>query len=405
MGKSRRLDGPAQRGRAALLCCADVNRDPALLAESRALVRALDAHPTLAMLTSSPEWADLEPRLNRLLGTVRHYDAPRPPTPPSDPERLKAVHWNVEHGNWYDQVERALLERPQLTGADLLLFNEIDLGMARAANRDVTADLAEALGLHGAWAPLFLETTVGRDDDPATAAGRANDEGLFGLAILSRWPFGEVRVLELPSPMEIQFDLERMYGRHIALIAEVLRPGAPFVAVSVHLEVHRTREHRAEQTRVLMRALAHESRPIVLAGDFNSHTFDRGRRWDPWLGALVLLGWQGRALERRLLYPDVGRARETLFDVLREANFEWQRFADRSPTLQVRFDRLDEARTVLRAAGPLGRRVLAWAERRGRLRLDWFAGRGWRDGRGATVRGVSGPGLASDHAPLVAEFR
>lgn len=375
------------------------------MAESRALVAALDAYPSLAVLTASPKWRELGPRLAKLLGTVRRHEPEHPPAPPSDPDRLKAVHWNVEHGNWYDQVEHTLLENPQVTGADLVLLNEIDFGMARAGNRDVTADLAAALGMYGVWAPLFLETTVGRDDDAVTAAGRTNEEGLFGLAILSRWPFGVVHVIELPSPMAVQFDSERMYGRHIALVAEVLRPGTPFVAVSVHLEVHRTRERRADQMRVLMRDLSYESRPIVLAGDFNSHTFDRGRRRDPWVGALVLLGWPGGALERRLLYPDSGKARETLFDVLRDANFEWQRFIDRAPTLQVRFDRLDEARAVLRAAGPLGRRVLAWAERRGRLRLDWFAGRGWRDGRGATVRGVNGPGLASDHAPIVAEFR
>jgi endonuclease/exonuclease/phosphatase (EEP) superfamily protein YafD len=48
--------------------------------------------------------------------------------------------------------------------------------------------------------------------------------------------------------------------------------------------------------------------------------------------------------------------------------------------------------------------VLDWAERRGSLRLDWFASRGWRDGSGRTVRGLDGPGRASDHAPLIAEF-
>jgi hypothetical protein len=52
-----------------------------------------------------------------------------------------------------------------------------------------------------------------------------------------------------------------------------------------------------------------------------------------------------------------------------------------------------------------GERVLAWAERRAALRLDWFAGRGWAGGHGITVQGVSGPGKASDHAPIVAEFR
>ena len=44
------------------------------------------------------------------------------------------------------------------------------------------------------------------------------------------------------------------------------------------------------------------------------------------------------------------------------------------------------------------------AERRGSLRLDWFAGRRWGGGRGITVTGLDGPGKASDHAPSTAEF-
>jgi len=365
------------------------------------LCRAVRAFPTLDALRASPQWSDLGPRIARVLSNVHRYQPPGPPSAPSAPDRLLAVHWNVEHGNWYDQVERALTTHPLLQAADLLLFNEIDLGMARAGNRDVTGDLARTLGFHGCWAPLFLETTAGRDDDPIVAAGRENEEGLFGLGILSRWPIGEVRIVELPSPERLQFDHERMIGRHVGLIVTIERPGAPFVAVSVHLEVHRTRRDRAAQMRALLPTLARETRPIVLAGDFNSHTFDRGRWWDPFVNAVVVLTSSNRAVLSRFLHPDRGPSHEPLFDALGDADFEWNRFNDRRPTLRVRFDRLDEARLALKFAAPL----IRWAERRGRLRLDWFAGRGWRDGRGATVAGLDGPGKASDHAPIVAEFR
>jgi hypothetical protein len=62
-------------------------------------------------------------------------------------------------------------------------------------------------------------------------------------------------------------------------------------------------------------------------------------------------------------------------------------------------------RALFGPAHGLAGRLLAHAERRARLRLDWFAGRGWHGGHGSTVPGLDGPGLASDHAPLVAEFR
>ncbi len=379
-------------------------RDPRAAAESAELVRRFIRYPTLAALKASAEWPELEPRLEHLLSAVRLHEPPLSPGPPHDPKLVHAVHWNIEHGNRYEQIEDALLHHPDLRDADLLTFNEIDVGMARAENRDVAADLAKSLGRFGVWAPMFLESTPGRDDDARLAAGRANEEAMFGIAILSRWPFGDVHLVRLPGPEAIQFDVERMFGRFVALVAEIRRPGGPFVAVSVHLEVHRTRAHRAEQMRVLTHALRNVRRPIILAGDFNSHTFDRGLWHSPLSGSSALLAWPGRALRRRLLRPDRGRFHEPLFDVLRGAGFEWEPFVDFRPTLQLRLDRVDEGRRWLRMLGSLTRPLLGWAERRGRLRLDWFTGRGWRDGRGLTVAGLDGPGRASDHAPIVAEF-
>jgi endonuclease/exonuclease/phosphatase family metal-dependent hydrolase len=313
-------------------------------------------------LRSAPEWPALEARLVRVLSTLRRYDPAQPPAPSDESGHVRAVHWNIEHGNWYDQVERALLTHPQLRDADLLLFNEIDFGMARAGNRDVTGDLVTALGRYGIWAPLFLETTSGRDDDSTTAGARENEEALFGLAILSRWPIGDVRILPLPSPEALQFDLERMYGRHIALIAEIQRPGAPFVAVSVHLEVHRTRAHRAAQMRLLMDDLRHESRPIILAGDFNSHTFDRGRWWDPFAAGVVLLTYPTPAIRRRLLYPDEGRSRRRC-SICHATPTSPAAALRHLPTLQIRFDRLDEAKPLLRVLGPLSKPLLGWPRR------------------------------------------
>jgi len=381
-----------------------MSRDPAQVEESRALKQALDAFPSLAALHASSAWPALEARLARLLSAVRSTAPAAPPRPPRDPARLRAVHWNIEHGNRYQQIAEALATHPDLREADLFFLNEADVGMARSGNRDVAADLGAALGLHSAWAPLFLETTSGRDDDPASAAGRGNEEALFGLGLLSRYPIGATRVIELPSPQPLQFEVERMVGRHIALAAAIERPGAPFVAVSTHLEVHRTRAHRAAQVRVLVESLRDERRPIVLAGDFNSHTFDRGLWHSPLSGALALMLWPGGALTRRLSRPDRGPVREPLFDELRRADFVWAPYNDDTPTLQIRFERLDEVRALPAPLRTVARRVLDWAERRGRLRLDWFAGRGWRGGSGFAVRGLDGPGRASDHAPLVAEF-
>ncbi|MBI5169154.1 MAG: endonuclease/exonuclease/phosphatase family protein [Candidatus Eisenbacteria bacterium] len=378
--------------------------DPVLLDECRALVRAVTPFATIEDLHGSHAWRELGPRFDALLHAVRRYDVIDRPGAPRHSDRVRVVQWNIEHGNWYEQVEEAFRTRAELAAPDVVTLDEVDLGCARAGNRDVTGDLARALNLHAVWAPLFLETTVGRDDDAVTAAGRENEAGLFGIAVLSRWPIGEVRVLDLPSPQKLQFDLERMVGRHCALVAEILRPEGAFVAVAAHLEVHRTREHRAAQARVIADALAHERRPVVLAGDFNTHTFDRGLWHSALHGASALMLMPGPALKARLLHPDRGFAHEPLFDVLREAGFAWNDYRDELPSLLLREDRLEEAQALPGPLRHVARRVLEWAIHRGTLRLDWICGRGWRSGRGHTVRGLDGPGKASDHAPIVAEL-
>lgn len=381
-------------------------REAADASAARAIRDAIAPHATIESLRASPEWPRLRAKLDSLIEPVRRYVPAQPPADALDPRRVRAVHWNVEHGNWYDAVERALGSHPELAGADLVLCNEIDLGMARAGNRDVTGDLADALGFHAAWAAQFVETTIGRDDDATTAAGRENEESLFGLAILSRWPLGRVWRVPLPGPEKIQFDLERMLGSFVALVAEVLHPVQPFVAVSVHLEVHRTRAHRAAQMATTLAALERETRPVLIAGDWNTHTFDRGLWHSSFTGALPLLTWPGPALRARLQRPDRGRSAEPLFARLADAGFAWEPWVDFRPTLRLRFDRLDEVNAMPAPLRAFVKRALGRFEQRGALRLDWIAARGFSTAgaAGRTVRGLDGRGAASDHAPIVADL-
>src|SRR5262245_63207356 len=306
-------------------------------AEAHALREAFRRHPTLASLHADPAWPRLEARLAALLTPIRKWSPAAAPRVTRPPGRLRLVHWNLEHGNRFDAIARALETHPALVGADLVTLNEVDLGMARSGNRDVARELAARLGLHGAWAALFLEGTRGRDDDGLTALPNDNTECLFGLAILSRGPVTAARLVPLPGPERLLFERERMTGRFVALVCEIAHPAHPFVAVTVHLEVHRTRAHRAVQMRRLLEALAGESRPVVLAGDWNTHTFDRGEAHSTLAAAVALLAWPGRSLAARLIQPDRGRHRESVFDELSSAGFHWRRYVDHSPTLGLRF--------------------------------------------------------------------
>jgi len=375
--------------------------------EAHALREAFLPHSTLASLHADPRWPELAGRLSTLLSRVRLHVPTRPPFPATATDRLRVVQWNIEHGNQFDAIERALTTHPDLAAADVVTLNEVDLGMARSGNRDVAGALAARLGLHAAWAALFLESTRGRDDDALTALPGDNAESLFGLAVLSRWPIARTRLVPLPGPERLMFERERMTGRFVALVCEIAHPSHPFVAVTVHLEVHRTRARRAAQMRCLLDALADERRPVVLAGDWNTHTFDRGEARASIEAAWSLIAWPNGELGTRLRRPDRGRHRETLFESAAAAGFVWEPYSDYAPTLGLRFSRLGEVHALASPFRALASRGLAWAEHRAQLRLDWIAARGFRHdlGSGRTVSGLDGPGRASDHAPVVAELR
>lgn len=382
-------------------------RDPEQVREAHALRAAFAPFTALAGLRGHAGWPEWAGRLERLLAGVR-TTVPDPTAPAREPSPgVRVAHWNIEHGNRFDAIAAALGAHTDLRETDVITLNEVDLGMARSGNRDVAGELANALGLHAAWAPLFLESTRGRDDDLLTAVDADNDESLFGLAVLSRWPITGTRVVPLPGPEQTLFERERMAGRFVALVCDIAHPVKPFVAVTVHLEVHRTRAHRATQMRVLLEALAHETRPVLLTGDWNTHTFDRGERHAVLAAAWPLLTWPSGALARRLLHPDEGPHHEPLFDALRAAGFEWAPYVDGASTLGMRFSRLGEVHAMPGPLRTLASRGLAWVERRARLRLDWIAARGFAPAapNGRTVPGLDGPGRASDHAPIVATLQ
>ena len=382
-------------------------RNGSAVSEAHALREALLRHTTLTSLHADPAWPQLSAKLQTLLTPIRTWSPARPPDAAAEPTCVHVAHWNLEHGNRFDAIARAFETRPELASADIVTLNEVDLGMARSGNRDIARELAAQIGLHAAWAALFLESTRGRDDDSLTAVPHDNAESLFGLAILSRWPIAAARLVPLPGPERQLFERERMAGRFVALVCDIAHPVRPFTAATVHLEVHRTRAHRAVQMELLLAALADEKKPVVLAGDWNTHTFDRGARFATIEAATALLTWPGSKLAARLTRPDRGSHREFVFDALKRAGFEWQPYADFAPTLGLRFERLGEVHALPRPLRHLASRGLDWAERRGQLRLDWIAARGFQHeaGSGRTIHGLDGPGRASDHAPIVAEVR
>ncbi len=256
---------------------------------------------------------------------------------------LRVASWNTERGLNYDLIRLALsdpegflqsalrrgpIDAPRqaqigrqlraLRDADLILLNEVDLGMKRTEYRDVARDLAHALGMNYVFGVEFVEVDRLEDlglesaqlEDAALAhqmtqelqPDRGRYRGLHGNAILSRYPIQDARIFRLPvchdwyhaekaaiSKLEKgkrfatnKIFLERIerevrLGGRMALIADVRIPDLPggmATVVNVHLENKCKPGCRARQMDALLAQIAEAPHPVILAGDLNTTGLD-----------------------------------------------------------------------------------------------------------------------------------
>ena len=206
-------------------------------------------------------------------------------------------------------AERALLEE-----ADVLILQEIDLGMKRSGYRPTAKDLAQALGMNYAYVPIYVEVDPvqlgtepirfkeGPVDVEATtyfAVDPSRYKGLFGVAVLSRYPIVSVETFRL---FHQAYDWYWQEKKKIAFLERVRRFGAKEVfqetvhremkvggrvyfrvdlhvpqlperrlsIINVHLEIKCPPEARTRQMAEILSYLKDIPHPVILAGDFNS---------------------------------------------------------------------------------------------------------------------------------------
>ena len=95
-------------------------------------------------LEASRLYQKVRPEIDRVLNQVWQEELAPPCSPPIT-DSIRAVAWNIERGICLDPIIQLLQQHPMLAGADLLLFSEVDWGMARTGNRFVTREIAAAL--------------------------------------------------------------------------------------------------------------------------------------------------------------------------------------------------------------------------------------------------------------------
>lgn len=349
----------------------------------------------LLKFQSTPEteaselYKKIEPEVERIMNAVVVEDlvqsAGFSPYERDESRTLNTIHalaWNLERGIRFDGIIDALKNHEELKNKDILMLPELDHGMARSGNRFVAREIASELKLNYAFAPVYIPLQKGSGVESEIEG--ENTASIHGLAMMSRWPMKNVHAVPLPNGKDKMWGKEKRLGWLRALVADIEHPVGTFRAVTVHLDVHCSREHRRRQMRIILDHLdTLPSMPTLIGGDWNTTTFNAQTATHAILGywRRVMMGIKNVA-KNHFPHPDRYFERG-LFGDLESRGYEYKSLNESGVgTLHYHIESI-EKNTNLRdwvpewcfkfifwAAGRVGGSVS--------VRLDWFVGKGLR---------------------------
>jgi endonuclease/exonuclease/phosphatase family metal-dependent hydrolase len=173
---------------------------------------------------------------------------------------IRVLAYNIHHGAGMD--DRLDLERIaaviRRVDPDLVALQEVDNRTSRTDSVDQAAALGELTGLHAVFGD-FMPYRGGH----------------YGMALLSKFPLVRSTNHRLPDGEEPRSAL--------AATIQVGEPAQEIVLVGIHL--YRTAEERLAQVQKIVEIFSGETRPVILAGDFNSTPDSEvmlllGRSWE-----------------------------------------------------------------------------------------------------------------------------
>lgn len=138
---------------------------------------------------------------------------------------------------------------------DIIALQELDVGLTRTGLTDQAQVIAEQLKMNFHFHPSLQM-----------------EKGLFGNAILSRYPMHLIRAAGLPT-----YPHHRQFEKRGALWVEILISDYPIQVINTHLALHR--RERLLQADLLLGPewLKHPNchSPVLLCGDFNALPWSR----------------------------------------------------------------------------------------------------------------------------------
>ncbi|MEQ1763152.1 MAG: endonuclease/exonuclease/phosphatase family protein [Pyrinomonadaceae bacterium] len=307
---------------------------------------------------------------------------------------IHALAWNIERGIVFDGILDALQNHPDLKDKDLLLLTELDHGMARSGNRFVAQEIAKALKLNYAFAPVYIALQKGSGVEAAMEG--ENTKSIHGLAMFSKWPMRNVHAIPLPNGKDKMWGKEKRLGSLRALFADIDHPLGTFRAVTVHLDAHCSRAHRQMQVGLILDHLATLPKlPTLIGGDWNTTTFNSQSSTRAIMGywRRVFMGPKNVA-KNHLPHPE-RFFEKPLFDMLERRGYNFRDLNNVGQgTLHYHVESIEKNTNLRDWVPEWCFPFIFWAANRvgGSVsgRLDWFAGRGFDLAPGSAPKTTGG---------------
>ena len=329
-------------------------------------------------LAASALWKEIAEEAERVLSAVVVEEIADPLGDAEAP--ISALAWNIERGIVFDGIVDSLKNHEDLKDKDLLLLTELDYGMARSGNRFVAQEIAKALQMNYAFAPVYIALQKGSGVE-AEMAGE-NTQSIHGLAMFSKWPMRNVHAIPLPNGKDKMWGKEKRLGSLRALFADLDYPTGTFRAVTVHLDAHCSRVHRQMQMRLILDHLETlEPMPTLIGGDWNTTTFNSQSSTRAIMGywRRVFMGPKNVA-RNHLPHPE-RFFEKPLFDMLERRGYIYRDLNNLGEgTLHYHVESIEKNTNLRDWVPEWCFPFIFWAANRvgGSVsgRLDWFAGKG-----------------------------
>lgn len=165
------------------------------------------------------------------------------------PKVLRIMSYNIHHGNPpskpdvidLDAIARVIND----SKADIVALQEVETGVNRSGGIDEAKILSEKTGL---YYHFFKAIDY--------------DGGHYGIALLSRYKFEDVKFVALPQKVTAE---ERILG-YVTIKVGTQK----FILANTHLDATKAHDNRNVQMERILKEFENVSTPVILCGDLNS---------------------------------------------------------------------------------------------------------------------------------------